>query len=391
MSVVHQPTARLCCPRACVAPVRPPEHRDDDLRRRVRRDDAVLRGACGSVRRSLLIGPPLHNLALSFAGMRVIGAPVGYDVLTTASSTSTCTCACGSHAPPGDRGCCAPDSDGAASGSTSGPRRTDALRRCGACCRRCPRTTTSPGSRTGSATTVTCTAPTPSCSTTTARPATPPATAGPPARACRPAPPRRSSSWPFPFGPQGFLHLGFWDSNYGQLGGYDHARWLFLGERQLSSTPTSTSCARRRDGSSVFDHLERSRTGVLRYHGEWVVATGPRPSGPQWSAPRHRDFSDTVTPRPTWRGGALQWDDLCPTKWVVDPRRCPPGAQWHIHRVKRWTARLPVTSRRQLPALPPALHQLEVRARGRRERSTRAATGTTPTSARRSARVDWER
>jgi hypothetical protein len=44
-------------------------------------------------------------------------------------------------------------------------------------------------------------------------------------------------------------------------------------------------------------------------------------------------------------GPFAAYEDRCPRKWTVVPRRCPPGAQWGIHSVKRWVSALPVTDR----------------------------------------------
>ena len=147
-------------------------------------------------------------------------------------------------------------------------------------------------------------------------------------------------SWNFPFGPQGFLRLGYWDSNYGQLGGLDHARWTYLGMAQGVVIADIDELLLVRGGGSVFERLARSRTGSLRYHGKWVTATGQDVTQPQDQG-RHRDFTDVVRPRDQGLD-RLRRRGWCPTKWAVDPRRCPPTAQWHIHRIKRWPLAIPV-------------------------------------------------
>jgi hypothetical protein len=155
-------------------------------------------------------------------------------------------------------------------------------------------------------------------------------------------------SWPFPFGPQGFQGLGYWDANYSQLGGYDHARWLFLAEAEGVLNADIDELIVTPSGRRLFDLLRARRSGVLRYRGLWVAAS--REETPEAAAApnavdlrRHAEYGDVVRIRNEVRRGRLIRHDTCPSKWAADPRRCPETAQWHIHRIKGWAAALPVT------------------------------------------------
>jgi hypothetical protein len=85
---------------------------------------------------------------------------------------------------------------------------------------------------------------------------------------------------------------------------------------------------------------------VVRYRGTWVpgiegmtrTATDRRPL-------RYRDFAHVLQPRRVSRWNIVSgYEDRCPPKWAVVPRRCPDHAQWNVHSLKNWIPALPITS-----------------------------------------------
>src|SRR5260370_18862056 len=60
----------------------------------------------------------------------------------------------------------------------------------------------------------------------------------------------------------------------------------------------------------------------------------------------HRDFEYALQPRRSRRGGFYPvYEDRCPPKWTVVPRRCPDYAQWTAHSIKNWVCARLISSR----------------------------------------------
>jgi hypothetical protein len=142
-------------------------------------------------------------------------------------------------------------------------------------------------------------------------------------------------NWPFKYGPQGLGAKRFWDSDYCQNGALEHARWCFLARaRSAMNSDVDELVVSHKEGS-VFEAAERSLFGVVRYRGVWM----PGIEGTTRAATdlTHRDFEHTLQPRRARRWGYYPvYEDRCPPKWTVVPRRCPAHAQWTAHSIKNW-------------------------------------------------------
>jgi hypothetical protein len=144
----------------------------------------------------------------------------------------------------------------------------------------------------------------------------------------------RVVSWPFKFGPQGLDAKRFWDSDYGQHGVWEHGRRRFLAAAASVQCSDVDEMILSRDGESIFEAVERQRSGVLRYHGRWAVGLEGRAPAPDKTDKRHRDYAMVKRERHEKRFGLITVDaDRCPPKWTVVPSRCPPRSQWRIHAI----------------------------------------------------------
>jgi hypothetical protein len=140
--------------------------------------------------------------------------------------------------------------------------------------------------------------------------------------------------WPFRYGPQGTLARGLWDSDFCQLGAWEHARRRFLSQARSVMNSDIDELVVCDDGGSIFDRAERSPFGIARYSGRWVVATEDSQRG---ALPRHRDFDITLRPQMQRTRLLLKRDKtLCFPKWTLVPRRCPDRTQWKVHTIGGW-------------------------------------------------------
>lgn len=146
--------------------------------------------------------------------------------------------------------------------------------------------------------------------------------------------------WPFKYGPQGINSWDHWDSDFCQLGAWEHARWRFLQDARSVMNSDIDELVVSRTDKSVFEATEQSWSGLVRYRGRWIIGTdnGVR-DGSIHPAPRHFDFSILMPPKHEF-SRSLMWRDAneCPAKWTVVPSRCPPRAQWHVHSIVSWWA-----------------------------------------------------
>lgn len=144
--------------------------------------------------------------------------------------------------------------------------------------------------------------------------------------------------WPFKYGPQGLDSWRFWDSDFCQLGAWEHARWRFLRDACSVMNSDIDELVLSRDGRSVFAAAERSAFGLVRYFGRWVIgAQGYTREVSAASLLRHRDF-DLLMPPDYRRSRLVLRRDMnrCFSKWTIVPRRCPENAQWGVHKLHGW-------------------------------------------------------
>ena len=136
--------------------------------------------------------------------------------------------------------------------------------------------------------------------------------------------------WPFKYGPLGGQGAP-WDSDFCQSGVLEHARWRFL--RRARSVMNGDIDELVVGPRSVFKAAEMSARGVVSYDGFWLfgVCGGGFDTPPQERA-RHRDFFVAERPRMRW-GLFSNRPNRCKRKWTVVPQRCSVKAQWRIHGV----------------------------------------------------------
>jgi tetratricopeptide (TPR) repeat protein len=134
-------------------------------------------------------------------------------------------------------------------------------------------------------------------------------------------------SWPFKYGVSDWrlpLSYDALDSLYCQAGMLEHARHRFLSHSSSVLNSDIDELVITEGGSSIFELVEGSTTGLLVFGGVWVENYCPiTPEGSAGQPRRHRDFA--------WVGTGDQVG--CETKWVVVPSRVPHAAQWHVHRI----------------------------------------------------------
>lgn len=141
--------------------------------------------------------------------------------------------------------------------------------------------------------------------------------------------------WPFRYGPQG-TRSDHWDSDFCQLGAWEHARWCFLQQARSAMNSDIDELVLSRDGRSVFEAAERSRFGFVRYKGRWIIGVDGHDADIDDRPPRHRDFSILMPPDHHWSWRGRRDLNRCSAKWTIVPARCPPDVQWHVHAIASW-------------------------------------------------------
>jgi hypothetical protein len=128
--------------------------------------------------------------------------------------------------------------------------------------------------------------------------------------------------WPFKYGPQGWSGSPAlpWDSNFSQYGVLEHARHRFLSLAEAVVNADVDELVITRDGTSVFDLVNKSCTGYLQYGGHWIE--GAKDSSDA-NGYRHSDFVYRFAV-PT---------EITSKKWAIAPRWCPPYSFWRVHEV----------------------------------------------------------
>jgi tetratricopeptide (TPR) repeat protein len=133
-------------------------------------------------------------------------------------------------------------------------------------------------------------------------------------------------SWPFKYGVPDWrlpVSYGMLDSLYCQAGMLEHARHRFLSRSSSVLNTDIDELVLTERGSSVFELVEGSTTGLLAFGGVWVENRPITPEGIARRPSRFRDFA--------WIGTGDQVG--CENKWAVVPARVPAAAQWHVHRI----------------------------------------------------------
>jgi hypothetical protein len=124
--------------------------------------------------------------------------------------------------------------------------------------------------------------------------------------------------WPYKYGP-GSEEEGLpWDSEFSQSGVLEHARHRFLTLAEAVVNADVDELVLTKNKASVFDLVQRSHTGYLKYTGHWIESATESTGADR----RHFDF--------VYRSAAPADE---PYKWTVAPRRCPPHSQWLVHQV----------------------------------------------------------
>jgi hypothetical protein len=150
----------------------------------------------------------------------------------------------------------------------------------------------------------------------------------------------RVVDWPYRFGPQGDAQGRFWDSDFSQLGCLESARHGYLASASSVLQGDVDELVVPVSGASVFDAAERSRSGVVAYHGLWV----PRLASDQVGVPlRHREMSHLERPRFGLKHRFVPGRRYFENKYTIVPSRTPESAQWNIHAVNgfpvsRWVS-----------------------------------------------------
>ena len=151
--------------------------------------------------------------------------------------------------------------------------------------------------------------------------------------------------WPFKYGPQGLDSTRFWDSDFCQFGVLEHARWRFLQEARSVLNSDIDELVVSSNGSGIFETVERSWSGVMRFHGVWVYGfLNQTQLGSEQEPLRYTSFDHYLRPPPKRKCRIIPiFRGECPAKWAAVPRRCPANAQWTAHSINNWRGARGVT------------------------------------------------
>jgi len=130
-------------------------------------------------------------------------------------------------------------------------------------------------------------------------------------------------AWPFPYGVfDGRREISFnlWDSYYSQSTLFEQARRRFLARAKSVINADIDELALDVASRSIFEMVEQSQTGFLRYRHGWWIENHLDVTPPDR---RHRDYFL----REQGGGEVVDW------KWAVVPSRCPDQAQWWTHNI----------------------------------------------------------
>jgi len=130
--------------------------------------------------------------------------------------------------------------------------------------------------------------------------------------------------WPFKFGPQGDTGQGdseVWDSDFSQRAILEHARYRFLASAHSVICGDVDELIVTQTGVSLHELAARSGIGYLRYGGHWIENAAMV----SHTERRHADFVYRLE------------SSRANTKWTAVPKRCPPHAQWRVHKIAGMT------------------------------------------------------
>jgi hypothetical protein len=150
--------------------------------------------------------------------------------------------------------------------------------------------------------------------------------------------------WLFKFGPQGTLTRGTWDSDYCQLGAWEHARWKYLTKARSVQNSDIDELVVSTRGRSNFVAVENDPFGMLRYTGRWIVGTNSTAISSTDPGRRHVDYDTVLKTKRAFKFGIWPYDTTaCFPKWTVVPMKCPPRAQWKMHAIAGWLPALRIS------------------------------------------------
>lgn len=127
--------------------------------------------------------------------------------------------------------------------------------------------------------------------------------------------------WPFKYGPHGGP-ARIWDSNFGQMGMLEHARWRFLANARSVLHIDVDEFLVCPGTESIFEMVERSPGGFIDFPGRWISNAVDEHSGVDFSSRRQRDFTYLDMDAPP-----------CPRKWACVPSKILPTEQWCTHEI----------------------------------------------------------
>lgn len=128
-------------------------------------------------------------------------------------------------------------------------------------------------------------------------------------------------AWNFAYGPG---QSGYpWDSDFCQISMFEQARYRFLPQAAGVLNSDIDELVITTDHRSIFEMLEASENGYLRFGGRWVSGDMRHENNVPIEDRRHRHFSCV---------SATVQDDLS-NKWAVIPAATGGNCQWRIHGV----------------------------------------------------------
>ncbi|MES0810000.1 hypothetical protein ABLO27_10995 [Roseibium sp. SCPC15] len=141
-------------------------------------------------------------------------------------------------------------------------------------------------------------------------------------------------NWPFKYGPQGLDHKRYWDSDFCQLGAWEHARWRYLNSARSAQNSDVDELVLPLNNQSVFEAAEKDPFGIVRYRGRWVVGAGKKEIS---RTRRHADYTTVMRKQTGFKLGCIPYDKMGSLpKWTIVPGKCPEKAQWSVHRILNW-------------------------------------------------------
>lgn len=119
---------------------------------------------------------------------------------------------------------------------------------------------------------------------------------------------------------------GLWDSNFGQHGAFEVARWRFLREASLVVNADIDELLLPLSDKDLKSACEASQFGAIHFVSRWVV--GISGVTPAHTKTGHRDFTHLLPPG----------DPRARQKWAICPRRAANIMQWRTHHLPRYAS-----------------------------------------------------